>query len=360
MIIQPIGPYCLTSMTPDFIFGTDVPITFSVKKEGVTLLSEKYDPDSDDKVYIRDLGRVFESYLSGVLSDGSQASISGAFRLYVDTLLIETTTALLCRAYTEQPASVFFADHKPLHLQFGKKVTLPLAKEYLTFYLATEDMVQVSVQYLHDGAVSESELVTFYEAANTGFRTLEITLRAVADLFPAIDAKAILSYKIGAGEIFTQFNVDWNVYSDMKVFRYLNSFAVPASVCTRGEVSRKRSQTFETSKVGRIEKRFGIERTDTFKVSVGRKFSRTEELLLAELTQSELVEVYFRGSFREIVITEEDSDEAQRIGQFGDSSFSFRFADNRINNMVQDPIWVLENGNWNDWGSWFDDGTWND
>lgn len=360
MIISPIGPYCLTSTTPDFVFGTDDPITFEIKQGAEVLLSETYDPDAEGIVFVRDLGSVFESYLSGSMSPGAQESLSGTFDLYVDGVLIESTTALLCRAFTAQAASVFFLDQKPLHLQFGQKVTLPLATEYLTFYLTALDQVRVSVKYLQNGAIMESNLVTLYEAGSTGFWTMGITLRTVGDLFADIDTKTILSYKVGAGEIFTQFNVDWNFYTDTKVFRYLNSFGVPASFCTRGEIARKRSHTFQSSRVFGIEKKFAVERTDTFKVDVGRKFSRVDDLLIAEMTQADLVQVYFRGSWFEIVITEEDSSEAQRPGAMSESGFTFRFADRKHNAMLEDPAWILENGNWRDWGSWFDDGLWND
>jgi len=365
-ITQQPDAYSLTSTIKDIILSSDSDITFEALADGTTsILEEIYSPDSDGKIYIRDLGKLIENYLSGSMASGLQSSISCNFVFLInrdeDDEQTITTSVLLCKAYTTQDTSAFFTGHNPLHLQYGTKVTIPTAREYLTFYMVANAAVKVKVIYLDVKSFKESDLLTYdsvQEAA--GFYTFEITLAKVVALFPDIDPENIVSYLVGVGDIYSQFSVDWNTYQDTKMFRYLNSFGCPVTLITKGEIIRKRELSYESSKIHRIEKRYDIRRTDTFEVSTGRKFSRVDEALLAEMAVSDICQVYYKGAFCEIIVTQENSEEKQRKGAISAGKFTFRFADERFNIILYDPFWILENGTWKDTGVWFDDGEWLD
>lgn len=358
-VIQQPDTYSLTSSVKDLIISSETSIIFEVKKGGVSILRETYDPDTNDRIYIRDLGKLFECYLSGSMSTGAQA-VYGEFVLYVDSTSIGSFTALLCKAFTSLPATSFFPDGWPLHLQYGSKVTTPTTKEYLTFYLENGGTIKVKVKYYSGNQILETATEILFTSTTIAFQTIEITLQAVVALFPSIEPHSIISYMVGVADIYSQFLVDWTSYPDTKTFRYLNVFGCPATLVTRGQVVRKRALNFESTRIAGIEKRYAIKRDDSFEVVIGRKYSRTDDALIAEMTASDCIEVFFKGAFREIVIISEDSEEIQTKGMLGSSKFAFRFSDERFNQALYDPFWILEDGTWKDDGVWLDEEHWLD
>lgn len=358
-IIQRPDNYSLTSTIKDFVIESSADIGFEVLLDGVTILEEIYSPDNSGKISIRDLGKLFDAYLSGSMASGMQTGLSKTFSFKIDNVAAGTTTVLKCKAFTEQAGSLFFGQ-RPLNIQYKTKVTLPTSREYLTYYLGVGSKVKTRIVYLVDGSPVESDLVDYFTATVAGFQTINVTLRKVRERFPTVDSESILGYYIGVSDYYTKYLVDWNTYLDARSFIYLNLFGVPETFTTRGEMVRKGSVSFDSARINRLEKRFNIERADTFETSVGKTFSITENLLLRELFCSEMVKAFYQGSFREIVITDENLTENQRRRALSAAGFTFRFADKAHNMMMIDPIWTLESGVWMDQSSWLDDGEWND
>lgn len=359
-VLQKPAAYSLTSTMADIIITGDESLNFVVSFEGEDILDEDYDPDATRMITIRDLGKIMERYLSGSIITGKKPSNYGVFKFKVDGVEIGETLALLCRALTGLEGSAFHELQYPLHLLHGAKTTIPTSRELISFCMHVQDNLTASVQHLSEGVILQSESKVLATATEASVYTFEVTISQIIALFPEIIPANILAYEVGVGDIKSLFNIDWSPYVDTKVFRYLNSFSCPTTLVTRGEISRKRGFSAESSKINGLEQRHAIRRSDLFTVSVGRKFSRADEALFAEMVISEQVQIYYRGAFRDIIPTEENSDEIQRRGAFSESSFSFRFADEKINTMLFDPTWILEDGTWNDWGNWMDEGYWND
>lgn len=358
-ITQRPDNYSLTSTIKDFIIESNTDISFEVLLGGESILQEIYSPDNTGKITIRDLGKLFEAYLCGSINTGLQAGLSKTFNFKINNVDSGSATVLKCKAFSEQAGSVFFGQ-RPLNMQYKSKVTLPIAREYLTFYMTPANAVKTKIVHLVDGVPTESELVDLITPTITGFQTVEITLRKASLLFPDVVPETIIGYYIGYADHFVKYLVDWNTYLDARSFIYQNLFGVPETFITRGEVTRKGVVSFDSAKINRVEKRFNIERADSFETSVGKTFSITENLLLRELFCSELVKVYYQGLFREIVIIEEDLAENQRRRALSSAGFTFRFADQALNMMLVDPVWTLESGIWIDQSNWLDDGEWND
>jgi len=360
IIIQQPGAYCLTSTVKDFIISSVTNINFRVLIGTDVLLSETYAPDSTGKIYIKNLGRFFESYLLGQMKIGVQGLNAKTFLFKVDDVAAGSTVAILCRAFTGLDGSNFCLTQLPLNLQYLTKITIPSATEFLTYYLKVTDKVKVKILYKSAANIIESALVDYFVPTVENYQTLEISLHKIALLFPAIDASTIVSYLIGFNDLFIHFKIEWDSYLDTKRFIYLNSFSVPETLITRGEVYRKGVLSADSSMINNVEKRYNIKRADTFDVSSGKKFSTMDNTLLREMMQSELIKVYYCGEYREVYLIEENSTENLRRNSFSASGFTFRFADNRLNLMMRDPLWSLAAGTWNDAGDWLDDGQWND
>lgn len=358
-VTQRPDTYSLTSTIKDFIIASSTGISFEVLAGAVSILQESYVPDSSGNIYIRDLGKLFENYLSGELATGPQTEISKTFSFKINNTASGSTTVLYCKAYTLQEASVFF-DSKALNLQYRSKVTIPTAREFITFYMTTEEPVQAKVIYLENNVIVESDLETFHTVLADGFETFEITLRKICLLFPDIESSSILGFYVGQLEYYVKYLLDRESYIDARTFIFLNSFGVPETLITRGEMIRKGALSFDSSKIDHVEKRFNIEHQDTFTASIGKVYSSADILLLRELVASELVKCFYKGEYREIVISEVDLAENQRRGAITSAGFTFKFAEQSHNMMLIDSTWALESGAWSDPGDWLDAGPWND
>ncbi len=368
-IIQRPDTYSLTSTIKDFIIESDwvsstnsyKDILFEVLLNGNSILKESYVPDASGKIYVRDLGGFLENYLSGSLAKGKQ-DISKEFSFKIDNQVVGSSTVLFCKATTGEAANLFYGK-RLLNLQYLNKITIPGSKEYISVFSSVEGKpIQARVIYKKNNSLRYSETKPVYiNNYASGFYTYDVSFSKILSNFPEIEQRNIVAYMIIYSDVAVEYKVDWETYLDPKFFIYLNSFGVPESIVCRGETFRKGVQTFETSKINKLEHKYNIQRADTFEVSSGKIYSHTDYLLLREMFSSEDVRCFFNGKYRKIIITEENSNISYRSSSFTPVKFTFRFADSKENISLLDSFtWILENGTWNDKGLWYDSGQWND
>ena len=146
-------------------------------------------------------------------------------------------------------------------------------------------------------------------------------------------------------------------------FRFKNSFHVPETITSRGEVFRERSSSFELARINAVDHKFHIKREDTFVVNSGKIFSQSDYERYTELFNSEDVELEFMGQWVKVIVEEEEFSEPLRKNNLPQRSFKFRFADPRENNqlLAEDfAQWILLDGTWIDENVWIDSAPWND
>lgn len=355
IITQQPDPYSLTGTIKDFIITSDSNILFKVKLGGDTILEEKYTPTAAGQIRIRDLGKLFGAYLTGDFYQGVQSQLAKTFNFFIDNVAAGSTTVLSCKASTSSAADTFWGQ-KLLTLQYRRKRTHALAKEFLTAYITTVKTFQAKIIYLLDGVVTESAFIDLLTVATSDFYTVDASFRNVYLLFPLVDPTCILSYIVGIEGAYVEYLVDNGMYLAINNFVFLNSFSVPESIICRGTTSRKGVVEFDNSKIHNIEKKYNIQRADTFTTSIGKLFSEDDYRLVREMLTSEKVKVFYAGEYREIIIIEEDMNPVQRPGSFSSVNFTFRFADSALNIMLNDTSFVLADGTWNDAGVWIDEG----
>jgi hypothetical protein len=358
-IIQRPDNYSLSSTIKDFILNSDASVTFKVMLGTEAILEETYSPTAAGLIRIRDLGKLFEAYLTGEFIQGEQTGLCKTFNFYLNAVASGSVTVLPCKAYASAEPNAFWGENL-LTLQYSKKRTIALAKEFQTAYLTPENPLMAKVYYLAEGVLAESEFVNLLVVTTAGFYTVDASFRKVALLFNSIPIDAIVSYVAGLPGAYVEYLVDRETYLSINNFVFLNSFQVPESIICRGLVTRKGIVSFDTAKIHRIERKYNVQRSDTFEVSVGKIFNKDEYRLVREMLSSELVKVFFAGEYRPIIITEEDMTLIERPGSFSTVKFTFRFADPLFNVVLADSSFVLEDGTWNDAGVWYDDGHMND
>lgn len=358
-IIQRPDNYSLSSTIKDFILTSDVSVTFKVMLGAEQILEEVYTPTAAGIIRIRDLGKLFEAYLTGDFIQGEQTGLCKTFDLFFDSVASGSVTVITCKAYTAAEPNEFWGE-KLLTLQYSRKRTIALAKEFQTAYLTPGTPLKAKVHYLVDGVLTESDFVNVLTVAAPGFYTVDTSFRKIALLFESISMYNIVAYVAGLPGAYVEYLVDFQPYLSVNNFVFLNSFLVPESIICRGIITRKGVVSFDTAKIHRQEKKYNVKRSDLFEVSVGKVFNQDEYRLIRELLSSEMVKIFFAGEYRTIIITEEDMTLIERPGSFSSVKFSFRFADPVLNVMLADTSFVLEDGTWNDAGVWLDDGHMND
>ena len=223
--------------------------------------------------------------------------------------------------------------------------------------------VKVFVTYLASGIPVNSAEVTLDSSASGTFRTLDVSFSKIAALFPAINASLIVAIRIKVLNQIQVLMVDRANYLVPMNFMFKNSFDVPETIVTRGNVIRKGDTTFSTAKVNRTEQKYNVERTDQFTVNSGKIFSMNDYDRYREMFNSEDVQIYYLGMWRKVIITEEQSETSIRSGNMQPVSFTFHFANTIDNKFITGESfmrWILEYGKWEDDKVWVDQGQWND
>lgn len=371
VIAQQPDAYSLTSMLKDLILTTTDDTDIDVKINGTSVITEAYTPDADNKIYVRDFGKLIAGYLAGSGFESSThegivctVNIAGTQGGIISE--IGEYYVMLCRAYTEVEATNFFNSNVFLHIMKQKKWITPNSLEYLTAkFSPIFTKLNVFITYFENDNYINSEQRVFidYPPIHNRYRTVDVSFPLVAALFPEIDPDTIIAYRMVLPAEIAVFMVDRAQYAFTLQFRYKNSFDVPDTIITRGVVTRKGNTTFESSKIGGIYKKFDVKRADTFTVQSGKIFSFNEYDRYREMFNSEDVEVLFHGKWRQIIISDESSEIVQRVSSLDQISFSFYFSDDKDNNIITGESfmrWILEAGQWEDGNMWLDPAHWID
>lgn len=365
VVTQQPDAYSLTSMLKDLILTTTDPTDIDVKINGTSVITEAYTPDADNKIYVRDLGKLIAGYLAGsgfasATHAGIVCSVAITATQGATTTTVGTYGIMLCNAYTEVAALNFFDGNVFMHIMKQKKWVTTNSKEYLTGYLDAYHKIQV---FVTTSDFENSATKDFYTTTDDAIKTVDVSFPLVAALFPEIDPDTIIAYRMVLPAEIAVYMVDRAQYAFTLQFRYANSFDVPDTIITRGVVTRKGNTTFESSKIGGIYKKFDVKRADTFTVQSGKIFSFNEYDRYREMFNSEDVEVLFHGKWRQIIISDESSEIVQRVSSLDQISFSFYFSDDKDNNIITGESfmrWILEAGQWEDGNMWLDPAHWID
>lgn len=364
-VVQQPDTYSLLSGINDIILNSDEDLSVEILVESESILAEKYQPDTDGKIYVIELDRLLDSYLHGDDFDAdSHAELLKEVTVKVGGVLLCTFNVLKFTAETSISAFSFVSGSIFMHLLKQKKITTPTAKEYLTVsFTSTMHSVKVFVTYFSENDYKNSDEIDLFTTDETGIRTIDASFLTVAALFPLIDSNTIVAYRVKLESEISVFTVDRNAYLLPVEYRFKNSFDVPETLITRGNIMRKGVTTFDSSVIRRMEGKFNVIRDDTFEVSSGKIFSLNDYDRFREMFNSEDVEINFQGKWRKIVITEENMNVAMRIGSLQPIAFTFKFADKRDHNSITGESfvrWILEHGKWEDDKMWLDPEHWID
>jgi hypothetical protein len=367
VVTQQPDAYSLTSTIKDIILTTTDVTDIDLKINGTSVLAESYTPDADNKIYIRELGKLIAGYLAGSgFDNGIQTGIVATATIYASQEGISSElgeyNVMLCNAYTTLDASNYFNGNVFLHAHHPRKQVLPTTVDYITASFTTTNARKIKCFVTTSDFVNSAK-VDYYTSVTDTILTVQNSLDLVAAKFPAIDKNSIIAYRLELPNEIAVFMIDRANYLTPLQFRFTNYFGVPSTVITRGNVVRKGSNTFEMARIGGVDIKFNSERSDVFTVDAGKLFNATDADRFREMFDSENVEVYFNGQWIKVIVSDESSEQSLRTGNSSGIQFSFGFADVRYNNTITAIAfmrWILEDGTWQDGNVWMDAEHWND
>lgn len=320
-VIQRPGAVCLAADMPDYIIDTDSTITFEVQFNNQKILSEEYVPDAAYQVRVRKLGKFCAKALFGSWPSGNttyQQRLSGTFTFLINGSKDAETYVLFSRFTTKKNAS------SPGVLStVDEKITRPDIPEYASFYL-TEGQSVMAEYTRSDGQTNYKTLYQHVGAASVC--TLDTSYSRIRDLF---DGMEFAMYSIAG----MTYHIDRTAYAEKFIFRFLNMFDAPETICAVGSMVQKGTDSSETEFMFGVERRFVVNPEDEYTVNSGAIFRQADYRLWRDFLGAQQAQILIDGTWYDIVIASHNYERDFHKNVLKAVEFSFRFADpdnNRI------------------------------
>lgn len=313
-VIQRPGAIELAADMPDYIIDTDSTITFEVEFNGQKILSEEYVPDAAYQVRIRKLGRFCAKALWGVWPSANttyQQRLSGTFSFLINGAK-DTDTYVLFSRFTSKKSPA-----APGVLStVSEKVTRPDVPEFASFYLLRDQVITV-VYSQPDGQMISKEV---YRHVGENFVcTLDVSYARIRELF---------GYDINTYQVADMvYHVDRTAYAEKFIFRFLNAFNVPETVCAVGSMVLKGGDNSQTGFLWGVERRFVVDPADEYTVNSGVIFRQADYRLWHDFLGAQQAQIRIEDTWYDIVITNQNYERDFRKNVLKAVEFSFRFAD---------------------------------
>jgi hypothetical protein len=224
MIKQPAERF-FTSQTGDIVVASISKVDFKMKIDGVQILHEIYEPDAENRIRIRDLGKIIESYMKPKLT----AAVQFLFTTTAGDNIDIDTVAHFCTAKIDVPAEEFL-NYYFLTMLTDYKVVSPVSKEYLSLISLEEDTPVTAKAKYADDSVTEIDLGV---AEAGGMATFDVS----PSVFP--NSSEIMHYVVIAGERIMNYYLRPSLPSDNAQFVFINTFGVKETFLPRGLLNRE-------------------------------------------------------------------------------------------------------------------------
>ncbi|MFV0538848.1 MAG: hypothetical protein ACK5M3_16010 [Dysgonomonas sp.] len=238
MILQTFIPeLAFSSALSDItLLGVMESITFelSLKQSDNTykvILSEPYIPDNDAMIYIINLQKIIDGYLS----DNPVLDFKFSFEPEDGEPTEYLSRIILSRAELDVDARKFVSQ-RFMSLLRGNKITRPESLEYLSVYSFFPDTVSISASYRNNdtGEYEYSVIVGTVTTVN------QMTIFDVSPAKYKQEGKTLVKYTVSCGTRQTTYLVDNLSAQSPAEILFTNNFGVPETFSTSGNLVRER------------------------------------------------------------------------------------------------------------------------
>jgi hypothetical protein len=314
-ILQKPDALCFATALKEIVIRSDTTVKAVFDCGGHTLLQETYSPDSENRIYIRDLKKLFLPYIpKTTLRNDFSIRLTPEGGSAVDI----NTTVLYALTDIDIPAADFL-ENSFLTLLQNEKNTYPEQKEFLSLFTAQQTNVSAIARYACER--SETRNLTI----NTPNRVITLDV-SPAELFP--DPTQILYYSILAANRTFTFYIKPKTPREYSQILFLNSFGVketfiPAAITQRENKSENRFVNFG-GKYRKYDVELTKEHTANTGILTGKMADWIEDLFISRLLSPDDTE-------KEIVITEAQVKRSTAADELPAFEFKYRHAENGSN-----------------------------
>lgn len=315
IVTQRPGAIEFASNMPDYIIDSESTITFEVKLNSRTILSEEYSPDVGFKIRIRRLGQFCRKALYGSWPGNGSATamsyIAGTFSFYINGTKDTDTFVLFSRCTSKRTIG-----SRVLLSSINEKVVRRSVPDYTSFFLRQGESVTVQVN-----APERVQSKTLYTQNGSDMvTTLDTGVDTIQRLFPDV---SFSSYSVGG----MKFLIDYTSYAEKYVFRFKNMYDCTEIICATGFMNLKGEDKSETAYMYGIERKFVINRNDVYTVNSGVVFLQSDYRLWHDFLNCQEASILVDGTWYDIVITQQNYERDYRKSILKAVEFSFRLAD---------------------------------
>jgi hypothetical protein len=264
-IIQQPDEFCFSSALKDIIIQSeeDLDVSFSIQGQDSFLL-ETYTPDSDEKIYIRDLVKLFLPYISKTtLRETFVINITGKESETTETV---TTTVLYGLAEINLDAEDFLNSNF-LTLLPREKITYPEQKEFLSMIVLESTVVTIKAKR-QSGATETKTL-------NVTTLNQVITIDVSAGVFN--DPETIDFIVVLADERKFTYFIRRPSAPDAPQFLFLNAFGVKETFIPAGVVFRENKYENQFGQFSGRYKKYNIELVKEYTANTGVMSEKTAD-----------------------------------------------------------------------------------
>ena len=306
-----------------YIIDSDSTIGFQMKKggsSGAVVLDESYVPDADNKITVRDIGRVGQQALWGVWPSGSitpQTNAFDYFAFYFNEVLDQTSRIIFSRARTRRSA-----DSCGVLSQVTHKVTRLGAQEWVSGFPLSGSTI-ANVQALVDGEIVGGRIIN---SSYTGIVSVEVSPETVATLL-GIEADTMDTYTIQMANGTMTFLMDRQPLPQWWMFRCKNVYDMPETLIVRAALTGKGANVSTSAAMFGIERKFAVEAADEYTARSGHLHRQDEYLLWRDLLNAQEVQVWSGSEWLPVIIGSQRFDRDFKRNVVNSVEFSFKLAD---------------------------------
>jgi hypothetical protein len=157
VILQQPDAFCFSSALKDIIIQSEANLSVTFVTNGDVFLEETYMPDNENKIYIRELGKLFLPYISKITLQETFTIFAGTTNSESD---VEITTTVQYGLSEINIAATDYLESHFLTLLQGEKITCPGQKEYLSLVVSEATQVTMTACYQSNDRITQTIQVT--------------------------------------------------------------------------------------------------------------------------------------------------------------------------------------------------------
>lgn len=329
-IIQQPDSFSFSSEVKDIILSSAKNVNVSIRCSGSpSFLEETYVPDQDGRIYIRDLGKLFDPYLL-------PAMLKRTFRIVLTEEGSQAVTVSVDVLYCQAEIGMSVED-------FTKNYFLSLLKQEKQLFVGQAEYLSV----YDEGSVELRLMATRSNGVvYTSIWTLSCNGNVVTkDISPGIwlpEPENVLYIVATCGNRTMIYYLTPQIPSESVQFLFLNSFGVKETFIPSGLISRENKYEAGFGYVSGLYRKYKNKRVKEYTVNTGVLDNNHSDWLEDLFISKDVFLLSPSGVEREIVIEDTKVKRSNTPDELPSFEFKYRFSKNSQGQFITDSTGIFD------------------